>query len=282
MKSKIFLSIAGITGALALTLSGCGFIGTGTNSLGNDVKEESLEVKTEDPATGEPKETIADEGSDKNVTHEVTESDSEAGEGAKENEVLQTSEEANADAANELNANLEKIEAEAQMLAREQQEKVDEYNRQQEEYKRQLEAKQEEQKRQIEAQKEEYRKKVEEYNAEVDAYNKRMNNYYYNTNPVELINDVNVSPGYVIYDSNGDLYASCYILNGRNSVVYDIVANYIELYDGNGNLIARDENVRIGNGGAIGGHSNNTWTFVFSGDKCFLQALFAESCKIKM
>ena len=260
MKSKMFFSIAGITGALALMLSGCSLIGTGGNSFGNDVKEETYE-ETKDTA-------VADDASEKSgEAQEGKESAPEAAKLTEGKEALPVTEGTVSDAANELTADIEAIEEEAQRLAREQQEKVDEYNRQQDEYKKKLKEEQEEQKRQIEAQKEEYRKKVEEYNAEVDAYNKRINNYYYNTNPVELINDVNVSPGYVIYDSNGDLYASCYILNGRNSVVYDIVANYIELYDGNGNLIARDENVRIGNGGAIGGHSNNTWTFVFSGDK---------------
>lgn len=268
MKNKIILSIAGVAGALSLILGGCSLIGTGGNSFENDVKEERQEETKDTAVAEETKEAVAGDDSEKTGEAQADkEPATEAGEPAEGKEALPVTESAVGNDTNELAANIEAIEAEAQRLAREEQARVDEYNRQQEEYKKKLIEAQEEQKRQIEAQKEEYRKKVEEYNAEVDAYNKRMSNYYYNTNPMELINDVNINPGHIIYDSNGDLYATCYISNGKNSTVYDIVANYIELYDGNGNIIARDENVRIGNGGAIGGHSYNTWTFVFSGDK---------------
>ena len=271
MKSKMILTIAGIAGALTLTLSGCGLIGIGGGASGSDVKEETTKAITETSVADTSKEAASENDNDKKEeeTQKSEDKASEAGEAADENEASPeavTGDSVSGDT-NEPAAHLEELKAEADRIAKEEQARVDEYNRQQEEYKKQLAEQQEEYNRQIEAQREENRKKIEQYNAEIEAYNKRMNNYYYNTNHTELINDVNINPGHIIYDSNGDLYATCYISNGKNTPVYDILVDYIELYGNDGNLIARDENVRIGNGGAIGGHMYNTWTFVFSGDK---------------
>ena len=270
MKRKKMLTMIGIAGALALSLSGCSLLGIGGDTIENRNIEESHEAKIETSIAEESKEAVFEtENSKAEAEKQVAQGNSsKANESADGDTILPETESSAGYDTHTLALHLEEAQAEADRIAQEEQARAEEYNRQQEEYQRQLLEKQEEYNRQIEAQREENKKKIEQYNAEVEAYNKRINNYYYNPdNHIELINDVNINPGYIIYDSNGDLYATCFISNGKNSAVYDILVDYIELYDTSGNLIARDDNVRIGNGGAIGGHSYNTWTFVFSGDK---------------
>ena len=99
---------------------------------------------------------------------------------------------------------------------------------------------------------EENKRKLDEYNAKVAAHNARVNNYHRSDVVAESFGTVNLSPAYVIYGDDGALYALMYVYNGLERPAYNIVADYIELYDLNGNLIARDENIGIGGGGAIG------------------------------
>ncbi len=255
MKSKIILTITGIAGALAIALSGCSLFGTGEGTVNDLDKGESQEAITETSVAEKSKETVSGEEKSKKKEEEKAAKDkssevSESADGDKNPPAAESSDGADTHA---LSSYSEEQHTGADSIAKEAQAIEEEYKRQEEEYNRQIE---------------ENKKKIEQYNAEVEAHNKRVNNYYYNpTNHIELINDVNINPGHIIYDANGDLYATCFITNGKDVPVYDINVEYIELYDANGNLIAGDGNLRIGNGGAIGGHSYNTWTFVFSGDK---------------
>lgn len=253
-KSVIVFGIAGIA---SFIIGGCGL---GAN-FSNDP---AVSVENTTTVPGEKTRDPEEKGAEKTSVAETEKKEDVKTKEVQSDEDKSVQETGSAGIKNDLSDELVRIQEEKE---REKKKREEEIAKQEEENRKQIEAQQEEYNRQLEAKAAEYKAAVDEYNAEVEAYNKRMSNYYYNSNPMEMLNNVNINPGHIIYDANGDLYATCFVSNGLNKTVYNITVNYIELYDDNGNLIARDENVPIGNGGAIGAHAYNTWTFVFSGDK---------------
>ncbi len=252
MKIKNFIIMSSIMSAFAIGLTGCGDFAVQENK-----------------GTAETEAVLYE-------TTEKTEAPSEANEENATKVSLEKTEEKNTQDANleeikkqeERRKQLEAQEAENLRIQQEERARI-EAAQKEAQAKAEAAAKEAAQKQQeeISRRNEEYKRKLEEYNAKVEAYNAKVSNYYHSDTPVELLNSVNLSPAHVIYGDDGALYALMYVYNGFGKPVYNIGANYIELYDVNGNLIARDENIGIGEGGALGAHSYATWTFVFSGDK---------------
>ena len=273
MKSKFFRFFIMIMCAMGISVpaAGCGFgafggavsdtaVETTEESTENEDKKDSKEETTEASVVraGEPEENVDLKTSEapvkENETVEIKEPEEQSVQlAAQEAEELRIQQEERA----QIEAALKEEQKRAEAAMKEEQERIEAAaieaaRRQQEE---------------INRINEENKRKLDEYNAKVAAHNARVNNYHRSDVVAESFGTVNLSPAYVIYGDDGALYALMYVYNGLERPAYNIVADYIELYDLNGNLIARDENIGIGGGGAIGAKDYATWMFVFSGDK---------------
>ena len=262
MKSKFFRFFIMIMCAMGISVpaAGCGFgafggagsdtaVETTEESTENEDKKDSKEETTEASVVraGEPEENVDLKTSEapvkENETVEIKEPEEQSVQlAAQEAEELRIQQEERAQIEAALKEEQKRAEAAAIEAARRQQEEINRIN-------------------------EENKRKLDEYNAKVAAHNARVNNYHRSDVVAESFGTVNLSPAYVIYGDDGALYALMYVYNGLERPAYNIVADYIELYDLNGNLIARDENIGIGGDGAIGAKDYATWMFVFSGDK---------------
>ena len=91
------------------------------------------------------------------------------------------------------------------------------------------------------------------------------NNYFYNdTNFAPDIGSVSVKPRCVRYE-DGMLVAECFVINGLNTVVYQIEVTSLAFYDGDNQLIASASFGPLQNL-SIGAGQYAIWTFTFAAD----------------
>lgn len=78
-------------------------------------------------------------------------------------------------------------------------------------------------------------------------------------------NQIQIFPGLVYYDGEGNLIAECYVTSGYNTPAYNIEVPYLGFADGNGNLIA-EASFGYMNVECIGSYSGIVYTFTFGSD----------------